>query len=133
LIRLVLKYISARSLDGYWSMHIEIRDEQRIIDTGVFRYMRHPGYLSTVFEMITIPLLLCSCYTLAWTCLGYGVLLSLRIMLEEKALRGACGQQYDRYRKDTDAIIPVQPVVAFLKQCCTRISRHHMIKERSYP
>jgi len=105
-IRFALKYVSAAALGKYWGVHIEIRDNHELVKSGPFKLLRHPGYLSTVFEMLTIPLVANAWYTLAWVCAGYAVLLYARIRLEDNALQMKFGRQFEDYRKNTAALFP---------------------------
>ncbi|OGS17323.1 MAG: hypothetical protein A2219_03580 [Elusimicrobia bacterium RIFOXYA2_FULL_50_26] len=105
-IRFALKYVSAAGLGKYWGVHIEIRKDHELIKSGPFKILRHPGYLSTVFEMLTIPLVANAWYTLAWVVAGYSVLLYVRIRLEDNVLQKEFGREFDDYRKNTGALLP---------------------------
>jgi protein-S-isoprenylcysteine O-methyltransferase Ste14 len=57
-----------------------------VITTGPYRYVRHPGYVSGIFGMVAIPLIIGSVYGL----IPVGVmilLLIVRTSLEDRTLR----------------------------------------------
>lgn len=90
----VLIYIPACAL-GNWAMavnrHFEttviIRGDgsQKVISTGPYRYVRHPGYTATMFGAIGYPLILGSWWCLALVGL-YAAIFIIRTILEDRAL-----------------------------------------------
>lgn len=81
----------------YASRVIEIQNEQKVIDTGLYSVVRHPMYLSATILYLSSSLVLGSFYAL----IPMGVLpflLAYRILNEEKVLiKGLPG--YDQYMK----------------------------------
>lgn len=80
---------------GIWSMavnpHFEVsvriqKDRgHRVITTGPYEYVRHPGYIAGVFGMVSIPLIIGSVYGLAPA--GFMVvILIIRTWLEDRTL-----------------------------------------------
>jgi len=81
----------------YASRVIEIQNEQKLIDTGLYSFVRHPMYLSASILYIASSLVLGSYYTLI-PMLLLPFLLSYRIKNEEKVLlKGLSG--YEEYTK----------------------------------
>ncbi len=79
------------------NIRIQKEREQKLVNTGVYRIVRHPMYLGFVFLMIGGPLLLSSMWGLL---LGFLVVLSLsfRIVGEEKMLAKEL-EGYIEYKK----------------------------------
>jgi protein-S-isoprenylcysteine O-methyltransferase Ste14 len=68
------------------TVRIQTENEHRVIDTGPYAYVRHPGYVGFVGWIISTPLLLAS----AWAFLPALItvlLLMIRTALEDRTLR----------------------------------------------
>jgi protein-S-isoprenylcysteine O-methyltransferase Ste14 len=80
--------IWAMSVNPHFEVTVRIQKERghRVITTGPYRYVRHPGYVSGIFGMVAIPLIIGSVYGL----IPAGVmilLLIVRTSLEDRTLR----------------------------------------------
>ena len=67
-------------------VRIQAENEHRVIDTGPYAYVRHPGYVGFVACLISTPLLLSS----AWAVMPVSItvlLLVIRTALEDRTLR----------------------------------------------
>ena len=74
-----------RSLGQQWNTQI-MTSARAIIDTGPYRYVRHPNYTIVIVEMFALPLVH-SAYVTACVCSALNaVVLQQRICLEEAAL-----------------------------------------------
>ena len=71
--------------NAYLSRTVEVAEEQKVIDSGLYGIIRHPMYLATILMFPTIPLILGSWYG-AIVFLPYPVLIAVRIRGEEKLL-----------------------------------------------
>ena len=69
----------------YLSRTIEVQENQKVVDTGLYGIVRHPMYSVTLFLFLSIPLILGSVYSFA-VFLVYPVLIAKRIKGEEELL-----------------------------------------------
>ena len=69
----------------YLSRTIEVQENQRVIDTGLYGIVRHPMYMSTVFLFLAMPLVLGSLISFV-VMLAYIPIIAKRIRNEEKVL-----------------------------------------------
>lgn len=67
------------------TMRIQNDRNHRVVTTGPYAIVRHPGYLSGILWIASVPLILGSLYTLAPFIL-YTVLMTLRTYLEDRTL-----------------------------------------------
>ena len=81
----------------YLSRTVEVQENQKVIDTGLYGVVRHPMYLSTVLLFLSMPLVLGSLFSFV-VMLGYLPLLAVRIKNEEQVLSKWL-PGYDAYRK----------------------------------
>lgn len=71
--------------NAYLSRTVEIQEEQKLIDTGLYGLVRHPMYLSTLLLFLSMPLILASPLSFA-VMLLYIPLIAARIRNEEQVL-----------------------------------------------
>ncbi|MBQ3791968.1 MAG: isoprenylcysteine carboxylmethyltransferase family protein, partial [Clostridia bacterium] len=81
----------------YLSRTIEVQQDQKVIDTGLYGVVRHPMYLSTLFLFLSMPLVLGSLFAFG-ILLFYIPLIALRIRNEEKVLEAGL-EGYTEYKK----------------------------------
>lgn len=69
----------------YLSRTVEIQENQKIIDTGLYGIIRHPMYTATILMFLSIPLVLGSFHSFVIFLL-YPVIIVMRLSNEEKFL-----------------------------------------------
>ena len=69
----------------YLSRTIEVQENQKVIDTGLYGIVRHPMYAVTILLFLTIPLILGSIISFI-IFLIYPIIIAKRIKTEEKVL-----------------------------------------------
>lgn len=80
-----MMYAEVLRENTYLSRTVEVEDNQKVIDTGLYGIVRHPMYTSTIFLFLSMPLLLGSIYSFLIS-LIYPILIAFRIRNEEKVL-----------------------------------------------
>lgn len=80
-----LLFIKTTKYNKYLYRTIKINKNQKLIDTGLYRIIRHPMYLSSLLIFISIPLILKSLYGF-YIFLLFIIILIIRIKKEEKIL-----------------------------------------------
>jgi len=78
----------------YLSRTVEVREGQKVIDTGLYGIVRHPMYSVTVLLFLSIPLILGSLYAFL-VFLAYPFIIAKRIKGEEALLE----KELDGYRE----------------------------------
>ena len=81
----------------YLSRTIEVQNNQKIIDTGLYGIVRHPMYAATILLFLTIPLVLGSIISFI-IFLIYPIIIGKRIKNEEKVLEKDL-KGYTEYKK----------------------------------
>ncbi|NLD81058.1 MAG: isoprenylcysteine carboxylmethyltransferase family protein [Smithella sp.] len=69
----------------YLSRTIEVQENQKVVDTGLYGIVRHPMYSVTLLLFLSMPLVLGSIYSFA-IFLAYPLIIANRIKHEEKFL-----------------------------------------------
>ncbi len=85
-VGVAFRLYSIKVLGNFYSHHVRIKDEHKIVDTGPYRVLRHPSYSGMYIAHIGFVL-----FFFNWISLGLLVVLFLpaiitRILVEEKAL-----------------------------------------------
>lgn len=101
-----LRATARRALGKMWSVHVEIRDQHVLVDSGPYRFVRHPIYVAAVLELVAAPVALGAWSTGAVSLVLYLVALSFRVRAEERAHQRHHGQKWVDYCKRTPAFFP---------------------------
>ena len=78
-------YAEVMRENAWLSRTVEVQENQKVIDTGLYGIVRHPMYTSTILLFLAMPLVLGSWLSFAIMLL-YPVILLFRIRNEEKVL-----------------------------------------------
>ena len=90
-------YAEVMRENAYLSRTVEIQEDQRVVDTGLYGIVRHPMYAVTVWLFLAIPIVLGSWWSLV--CFApYVVVIIVRIKSEEKILEAGL-EGYSEYKK----------------------------------
>lgn len=90
-------YAEVMRENAYLSRTVEIQENQKVVDTGLYGIVRHPMYTSTILLFLSIPLVLGSFIAFV-VFLAYPVLIARRIRNEEQVLEeGLAG--YREYKQ----------------------------------
>ncbi len=81
----------------YLSRTVEVQENQKVIDTGLYGVVRHPMYMATLFLFLAMPLVLGSVFSF-FILLLYIPIIRKRIKNEEKVLEQGL-QGYLEYEK----------------------------------
>jgi protein-S-isoprenylcysteine O-methyltransferase Ste14 len=89
-----------------WSDHVRIYADHELIQTGPFRYVRHPLYASLIWIFIGASLSYCNPLALAETLFLFLPAMHYRAHLEEQALRIKFADAYPVYCRQTNRFFP---------------------------
>ena len=89
----------------YLSRTIEVQENQKVIDTGLYGIVRHPMYSATVVLFLSMPLVLGSLFSLL-VFLVYPFLIAARIKNEEQVLAAGLEGYADYLKKVRCRLIP---------------------------
>jgi protein-S-isoprenylcysteine O-methyltransferase Ste14 len=92
-----LLYAEVLRENAYLSRTIQVQEDQKVIDTGLYGIVRHPMYSATVILFLTIPLVLGSLFSFV-VFLAYPFIIAVRIKNEERFLANELNG-YSAYQK----------------------------------
>ncbi len=106
IVGLVVRVWSLQTLGRFYTGQLTITDNHRVITSGPYRYIRHPGYLSVLIQSIGFGLVTGSIVCMGIIILLYFCVYAYRIHVEEKMLIDHFGEEYRMYSKRTSRVIP---------------------------
>ena len=92
-----LLYAEVLRENTYLSRTIEVQENQKVIDTGLYGVVRHPMYMATTILFLAMPLVLASPISFI-IMLGYLPVIAKRIKNEEEVLEQGL-EGYQEYKK----------------------------------
>ena len=98
-------YAEVMRENAYLSRTVEIQENQKVIDTGLYGIIRHPMYTSTILLFLSIPLVLGSGIAFLLF-LVYPVLIAKRIRNEEQVLEEGLAGYREYKQKVKHRLIP---------------------------
>lgn len=88
-----------RSLGPFWNTKILILPGAEVVRKGPYSFMRHPNYAVVSLEILLLPIMFQAYFTAFCFTLLNITMLSVRIPIEEKALRDATNYNHV-FKKD---------------------------------
>jgi protein-S-isoprenylcysteine O-methyltransferase len=103
---LALRWHAIIYLGRFFTVNVAIVADQRVIDSGPYRFIRHPSYAGSLLVVLGLGLCIGNIASLLimMVCSLAGCL--RRIRVEEEALLEAFGGQYRAYLQRTRRLIP---------------------------
>ena len=98
--------VSILTLRKYFTTNVAIRDDHRIIKSGVYRFVRHPSYSGSIISFFGLGLVFVNWLATIILVVPITIAFMKRIKIEERALENAFGEEYISYRKSTWLLFP---------------------------
>ena len=93
-------------LGRFFTLTVSVQKNQKVVDHGPYRYIRHPSYLGLFLIIVGIGLALQSWGGIIVLLVMNGVAFGYRMHVEEKVLVSELGDDYIQYMKRTKRLIP---------------------------
>lgn len=102
----IIRQWAVAILGGYFSHVIGVQKDQRVVQTGPYRFIRHPSYTGILLLLVGMALVFQTWGAVLVTGLSFGLAYGYRMLYEEKFLTKELGSSYAEYMKRTKRIIP---------------------------
>lgn len=106
LLGIALRQWSVLTLGTFFTVQVQVRSDQTVVDTGPYRWVRHPSYTAIVMSFVGIGVALENWLSLVVLIVVPSVGLVIRIRVEEKALLEALGEPYREFSATRARLIP---------------------------
>lgn len=93
-------------LGRFFSVDVAIANDHRVVDTGPYRFVRHPSYTGLLMQCAGLAVALGTLSSILIIVLPTFLALFYRIHVEEKALLHSLGEDYTAYTRRTKRLIP---------------------------
>lgn len=94
------------TLGKFFTFDVAIQSGQKVVDSGPYRYIRHPSYTGALMTQLGIGLALGNWAGLLALMVCMAIAYSYRINVEERALLAALGEPYKQYMQRTYRLVP---------------------------
>jgi protein-S-isoprenylcysteine O-methyltransferase len=102
----IIRLIAVATLKRQFTVKVSIIEGHKIVDTGIYKIIRHPAYLGYLALMLGIGLVLGNWVGLMTLVVFPLVGILYRIHVEESALLGYFGSEYQEYANRTKRLLP---------------------------
>ena len=102
----VFRQYAIAFLGKFFTATIQIKKDHELVQTGPYRYIRHPSYLGILVLSLGLGIAMVNWISLLLCIALPAIGLMRRIKFEEKELEQHFGKQYQNYRKNTWRVIP---------------------------
>ena len=101
-------FLTARSQNNFFSSVVRIQKDRGhvVCDTGLYKIVRHPGYLGMILSLMALPLITTSMWSIIPTSIAI-ILLLIRTSLEDKTLLIELDGYIDYTKKTRYKLIPL--------------------------
>lgn len=94
------------TLGKSFTFDVAVQSGQRVVDSGPYRYIRHPSYTGALMTQLGIALALGNWAGLLALMVCMAIAYAYRISVEEQALAAALGEPYKQYMQRTHRLVP---------------------------
>jgi protein-S-isoprenylcysteine O-methyltransferase Ste14 len=103
---LLVRWFAIFQLRKYFTVNVAIREDQQLIQKGLYRYLRHPSYSGSLLSFLGLALAFNDWLT--FLIIFFPILLAFlyRISVEETELRKTFGENYVTYAHRTKKLFP---------------------------
>ncbi len=107
LLGVALRWYAIWTLGRYFTRDVAVSADQKVVQNGPYRFIRHPTYSGTFLTMLGVGLAMTNWASLLALLLCVLVGHLYRVHIEEKALIQTIGQPYVEYMHRTRRFIPL--------------------------
>jgi protein-S-isoprenylcysteine O-methyltransferase Ste14 len=106
-IGLVIRIQSIWTLKQYFTYSVAKIENHKLIETGLYKSIRHPGYLGQLIIFIGISTLLSNWLSIVFMIIPIAIGYIYRIKIEERFMIEQIGENYLNYKNRTKRLIPM--------------------------
>jgi protein-S-isoprenylcysteine O-methyltransferase Ste14 len=106
IVGLVIRWIAIIALRKYFTVTVNVESDHKLIDSGPYRYIRHPAYAGSLLSFLGLGLSFSNWLSALVIFIPILAAFLNRIRVEEEALTGAFGGVYLQYASKTRRLIP---------------------------
>jgi protein-S-isoprenylcysteine O-methyltransferase Ste14 len=102
----LVRVVAMRTLGEFFTRTLRIREKHRVVSEGIYRRVRHPGYLGTILFFVGSGIATANFITTLLILAAILTTFVRRIAVEERMLTDQLGEEYSDYKEKTWKLIP---------------------------
>lgn len=106
ILGLIVRWTAIITLGRFFTVKVSIQTDHRIIQSGLYKYIRHPSYTGMLISFFGLGIGLDNWVSICIILFPILFALFNRIRIEEQALQGSFGNDYVAYCAQTWRLIP---------------------------
>ena len=103
---LAIRWTAIFTLQQYFTVDVAILPDHRVIQKGLYKFVRHPSYLGSIVSFVGLGVAFCNWIAIAVVVVPVTLAFIKRIRIEERALVNALGEEYTNYCRVTRRLLP---------------------------
>jgi protein-S-isoprenylcysteine O-methyltransferase len=103
---LAVRWVAVLSLGRFFTVDVALHEQHALVDTGVYRYVRHPSYTGLLVAFAGLGVFFGNWVGLSAVTLPVAAAVLVRIRTEEAALLEGLGVSYAAYCAKTKRLLP---------------------------
>ena len=107
ILGLIIRITSILTLKQQFTYTVTKIENHELIESGLYKFIRHPGYLGQLIIFVGISTSLSNWLSVIVMMIPVSVGFIYRITVEEKFMKDHIGQKYVDYQKKTKRLIPM--------------------------
>lgn len=106
-IGMIIRYTALRTLGRFFTVNLSIHENHKLVDHGLYKYIRHPSYSGSLLSFLGFSLSLSNWLSMIIIFVPVFISFLCRIRVEESLLLEQFGLKYEDYIKKTKRLIPL--------------------------
>ncbi|MFB6343558.1 methyltransferase family protein [Saccharicrinis sp. FJH62] len=103
---MIFRFIAIYTLGSFFTVDVAFKDSQKLINKGLYKYIRHPSYTGSLLSFFGFGISLNNWLSVIVIFIPVLVVFMYRIKIEEKLLSEKLGSSYTEYINHTKRLIP---------------------------
>jgi protein-S-isoprenylcysteine O-methyltransferase len=105
-VGLAIRWVAILTLGRFFTVNVAVHEDHRLVETGLYRYVRHPSYTGLLLAFLGLGVLFGNWLSIAALMILITLAVMRRIRVEESALAAALGTTYTEYCARTKRLVP---------------------------
>ncbi len=103
----IIRIHSMLTLKQYFTYSVAKVENHKLIETGLYKFIRHPGYLGQLMIFLGISISVSNWFSILLMMMPISIGYLYRMRIEEKFMSEQLGEDYPIYQEHTKKIIPL--------------------------
>jgi protein-S-isoprenylcysteine O-methyltransferase Ste14 len=107
LFGIIIRIVAIKTLGRFYTRILKETPKHKLITDGIYKYLRHPGYLGNILVFIGLSITMSNYICLIIISIIDISTYNYRMIVEEKMLNELFGEEYKKYQEKSKKIIPL--------------------------